>query len=460
MSRIWAVARHMIAEGIRTKTAVVFMALMGALLVVLPFTVAGDGVTLKSRIQSLLSYSLGSVGALLSLLTVFLACSTLANEVRARQIFMIACKPIPRWQFFAGKWLGIVVMDAALLLVAGAAVWAGTWYLKSQPTYPDDRAAVDTDVLTVRYGAKIEEPDFAPMVEERIRKLREEGRLSETSADGRRGIRQDIYDELKAGWRTMRPGEYKDFTFKNLLVNREDPKALLYLHFKPRSSAGVEDTIFKARWRCGDRNDINTLGPLQEADFIVGRFHSVPVPAWAVNKDGVLYVRMQNVDSRDTIVFEGSDSFEVLYDIGTFHWNLFRALAIVWCRLAFLAVLGLAASTFLSFPVAAMVTFLVMLVATASGFLTEAIAGVAQQGTLPDPLWIVGPVLRPIASIFVALVPDFSKFDPVGTVVAGRVVPLIWVIQSLVKLVLIQGLALGVLGGAIFTRRELAQVTV
>ncbi len=204
MSRIWAVARHTIAEGIRTKTAVVFMVLMAALLVVLPFTVAGDGVTLKSRIQSLLSYSLGSVGVLLSLLTVFLACSTLANEVRARQIFMIVCKPIPRWQFFAGKWLGIVVMDAALLLVAGAAVWAGTWYLRSQPTYPDDRAAVDTDVLTVRYGAKIEEPDFGPMVEERIRKLREEGRLSETSADGRRGIRQDIYDELKAGWRTMR----------------------------------------------------------------------------------------------------------------------------------------------------------------------------------------------------------------------------------------------------------------
>ena len=69
MSRIWAVARHMIAEGIRMKSALVFMVIIVILLTVIPLTVAGDGVTVKSRAQSFLSYSLGSVGFLLSLLT-------------------------------------------------------------------------------------------------------------------------------------------------------------------------------------------------------------------------------------------------------------------------------------------------------------------------------------------------------------------------------------------------------
>lgn len=460
MSRLWAVARHMIAESIRTRVAVVFLAIMAVILLILPFTVAGDGLTLRSRIQSYLSYSLGSVGFLLSLLTVFLACSSLANELRLRQIFMIASKPIPRWQFFAGKWLGIVTMNAILLLVAGAIVWGGTRYLKTQPTYDDDRQAVDAEIFTIRFGAKISEPDFNMMVDDRIRKLREEGRLNEVSEGGRRSIRDDIYDEMKSAFRIFKPGEVKDYTFTRLLVDREAPNTWLHLHFKPKSTAGVDDVIFHARWQCGDLSDVNTITDVRQGDFIVNRFHDVPVPAWAVNEKGDLRLRIQNITDRDTISFEGSDSFELLYGIGTFHWNLFRALAIMWCRLAFIATLGLTASTFLSFPVAAMVTFLVLMVATASGFLSEAITAAAPVGTNPDPMSFLGPMLRPIASIFVMLVPDFSKYDPVGTVVAGRVVPLMWVIHSVVKLVLIQGLILGVFGAAVFTRRELAQVTV
>ncbi len=460
MSRLWAVARHMIAEGIRTRVAVVFMVVIVAILAVLPFTVTGYGVTLKSRIQSYLSFSLASVTFLLSLLTVFLACSTLAGEIRLRQVFMIASKPIPRWQFFAGKWLGIALMNAAILTLTGALLLGGTWYLQSRPTFPDDREAVRAEVLTVRYGAKISEPDFNALVDERIRRLREENRLQDISEGGRRTIRDDIYEELRTNFRTIRPGEVKEYTFKGLLVDREAENTWLHLRFKPKSSAGIEDVMFYARWQCGDPRDVNTLTRPGESAFIVNRFHEVPVPASAVNANGELIVRIQNLTLRDTIVFEGTDTFELLYGIGTFHWNVFRALAIILCRLAFIAALGLAASTFLSFPVAAMVTFLVLMVATASGFLSEAISQSAPVGTNPDPMWIVGPVLRPIASLFVAVVPDFSKFDPAGTVVAGRVVPLIWVIQSVVKLVMIQGLILGVFGAAVFTRRELAQVTV
>lgn len=459
MSRIWAVARHMIAESIRTRIAVVFILAMTTILVSVPLTVAGDGVTLKSRIQSHLAYSLGAVGFLLSLLTVFLSCSTLSNEMRLRQIFMIACKPIPRWQFFAGKWLGIVTLNAGLLLAAGALIYAGTWYLRTRPTYEADRMAIQAEIMTVRFGAKFDEPNYDALVEDRIRKLREEGRLKDTHLGSRISLHDEIRNELKAEWRMLRPGEVKTYVFSGLLVDREAPDTWLHLRFKPRSSAGVEDVIFAARFQCGDRSDVNTLLPVQEGEFIVNRFHEVPVPALAVNKNGELHLRIQNITERDTILFEGKDSFELLYGIGTFHWNLIRALSITWCRLAFIGTLGLAASTFLSFPVAVMVTMLILLVATASGFLSEAISGAAPAGGV-DPMWILGPILRPVASIFVALVPDFSKYDPTGTVVAGRVVPLMWVLVSLVKLVFFQGLAMGLLGAAVFTKRELAQVTV
>ena len=65
MSRIWAVARYMISESIRTKVALLFITVIVVLLAVLPFVVAGDGLTLTSRVQSYLAYSLGTVGVLL-----------------------------------------------------------------------------------------------------------------------------------------------------------------------------------------------------------------------------------------------------------------------------------------------------------------------------------------------------------------------------------------------------------
>jgi len=284
MSRIWAVARHMIAEGIRMKSALVFIAIIVILLSVMPFTVEGDGVTLKSRAQSLLSYSLGSVGFLLSLLTVFLACGSLSNEIRQKHILLVASKPIPRWQFFAGKWVGISALNAVLLLVTGLMVWGFTqFYLKTRPTFEEDRKALEGEVLTVRYGAKMDEPDLTALVQERLRMLREDGRLDDTGFSGQEDIRKQIRQDLEKAWRTIGPGRVRDFAFPNLLVNRDEPGEI-YLRFKPTSPTGLDYLLFRAMWQCGDREDVDTLTNVQQEDFIVDRFHSVPVPTRAKHR--------------------------------------------------------------------------------------------------------------------------------------------------------------------------------
>ena len=430
MSRIWAVARQMMAESIRLKVGVVFIGVILITLTVLPFTVAGDGVTLQSRIQSFLSYSLGIVGTSLSLLTVFLSCGALSHEIRDKYIIMIASKPIARWQFVAGKWLGISLLNAALLVASGAMIWGFTWYLKAQPTFEEDRKNVDHEVLTVRYGAKPTKPDFKVLADERMRQLREEGRLDEVNAQGLESIYKETLQNVQTGWRTLGPGQSRVFKFERLLVERTSGETL-YLHFKSRHASGVDDLMMPILWQCGDPDDVNTLTDVKEGKFIINRFHSVEIPVKAVNADGDLYVQIQNMDRQRSYVFEGDDSFEVLYNIGTFHWNLFRAMSIIWCRLAFLAALGLLASSFLSFPVACMVGMMVLLTSSAAGFLGDAIR-LAQPGPgVADPFSIFGPAIRNISLIFLWLVPDFSKFDPIGTVVAGRVVPLVWVIQSL-----------------------------
>jgi hypothetical protein len=460
-SRILGVAKHMIAEGLRMKIALVFLGLLLLIMPTLPFTIAGDGVTLKSRVQSFLTYSLGATGFLLSLLTVFLSCASIAHEIRGKQIVMVATKPIPRWQFFAGKWLGIVVLDAALLLGCGVAVWGFTKYLSKQETrVVDDRAALENEVLTARYTVRPEKPDVVALVNERIRKLREEGRLESMDGSGYTTLRKQIADELNNEWRSVGPATIREYEFRNMLVQRAEDE-WIHIHMQPKSAAAVDDEVFAVVFQAGDPDEPDTRTDPVQMEIVANRYVTIPLPARAVNSKGVLCLRFANLDRRNTIVFEGDDGFTVMFHVGTFHWNLVRALSVIWCRLAFMAALGLLMSACFSFPVACIACFVTLFVATLFGFLSEAVEAAAPATPQQeDPLWIAGPILRPLANAFLFIVPDFSKYDPVGNVVNGQNVTLMWVITSLVELILLKGLVLAIIGSVVFTRRELAKVVV
>lgn len=460
-SRILGVAKHMIAEGLRMKIALVFLGILLLIMPTLPFTAAGDGVTLKSRVQSFLTYSLGATGFLLSVLTVFLSCSSIAHEIRGKQIVMIATKPIPRWQFFAGKWLGIVVLDAALLLGCGVAIWGFTKYLSKQETRViDDREALENEVLTARYTVRPHKPDMVALVDERIRQLREEGRLDNMDGSGYGTLRKQIADELNNEWRSVGPATIREYEFRNMLVQRAENE-WIHIHMQPKSSVGVDDEVFVVAFQAGDPEEPETRTDPIRMEIVANRYVTVPLPARAVNSKGVLYLRFANLDPRNTIVFEGDDGFTVMYDVGTFHWNLVRAMSVIWCRLAFMAALGLLMSACFSFPVACIACFVTLFVATLFGFLSEAVEAAAPATPeQQDPLWILGPVLRPLANAFLFIVPDFSKYDPVGNVVNGQNVTLMWVITSFVELILLKGLVLAIIGSVVFTRRELAKVVV
>jgi hypothetical protein len=461
MYRIWAVARHMIAESIRQKIALVGIVLVLLMLTVLPFVVEGDGVTLASRMQSFLAYTLGGVGVVLSVVTVFLSCLAITDEVSNKRIFMIATKPIPRWQFLVGKWLGISVLNAALLLVSFFAILGGTWAVRQmKTTVPGDRESLKFEVLSARHSIPLEQPDFGPEVENRIRKMREEGRLQDVNAQGENNIREQILTDVSKAWRSLSPHEVRRFEFKGLMVDRK-AGGFVHLRFKPTHAGGLSDASLPAIMQCGDPAEPETLTDEVSEEYLVERFHTIPIPTWAVNKDGTLYVVMANAHDSWSFNFEGADSLELLYDLGTFHWNLFRAFSIIWCRLAFVAAFGLLMSTFLSFPVACMGCFLVLFVSSTAGFLANAMDWVTplNNPTARDSLMFFGPIIRPVAQVFIWAVPDFSRFDAVDNVVNGRLVPLMWVINSVVVLVLIKGLIIGLLGCIVLTKRELAQVT-
>ena len=122
-----AVARTVLDEAVDLKIVVILVALLLLILPMLPFVITADQ-PLRYRIQNFLHYSMFISGVLLSLMTVFLACWTLANEVAERQIHTISVKPIGRGAYLFGKWLGIMLLNAVLLTIVAAAIYGFTMF--------------------------------------------------------------------------------------------------------------------------------------------------------------------------------------------------------------------------------------------------------------------------------------------------------------------------------------------
>ena len=147
--QIWAVAKHMISEGIRMKIAVVFLILIGLIVLGLPFSISSDS-SVTRAVQAFMSFGLNAMGFLLGLLSIFLSRS-ISDEMVNQQIFLVVSKPIPRWQYIMGKWLGITLLNGAFLACAGLTLYGMVHYIKHTrpPIDPEfDAAELKNEVLS------------------------------------------------------------------------------------------------------------------------------------------------------------------------------------------------------------------------------------------------------------------------------------------------------------------------
>src|SRR5881398_3036419 len=123
MQRVFAIAKLTWKAAFRFRLFWVMSALLLICVIGLPLLLKDDG-TARGFTQILLTYTLSVITTLLGFSTLWLACGTLARDVEECQMQMVAVKPIARWQIWLGKWLGLLLLNAALLALAGGSVFA------------------------------------------------------------------------------------------------------------------------------------------------------------------------------------------------------------------------------------------------------------------------------------------------------------------------------------------------
>jgi len=167
------------------------------------------------------------------------------------------------------------------------------------------------------------------------------------------------------------------------------------------------------------------------------------------------------VNANDTaLLFPLEDGFEVLYPEGGFANNFLRGLGIILCWMAVLAALGLAAASFLSFPVAAFLSLGVLTVVLSSGTLANAVSDGSLMGfnseTNVQGHSILDAVALPLFRAVLHLVELAKDFSPVDSLSSGRTIAWSQLGRAFAQVVLLLGGGLALFGITVFTRRELA----
>jgi hypothetical protein len=151
---------------------------------------------------------------------------------------------------------------------------------------------------------------------------------------------------------------------------------------------------------------------------------------------------------------------EVLYPEGGFALNFARGLGIIFCWMAFLAALGLAAASFLSFPVAAFFSMAILVIGLSSGTLAEAVesgtvvGGNGETGAMGHS--IADMVLIPLFKGFLVVISLAKSFSPIDSLSSGRSISWTELGTAFGQIVLLLGGIIGVIGIVLFNRRELA----
>src|SRR6266496_4910623 len=123
MQRLLAIAAVTWKAAFRFRLFWVLAGLLLGSVVALPILLKDDG-TARGFIQIMLTYTLSVITTLLGFSTLWLGCGTLARDIEDCQMQLVAVKPIARWQIWLGKWLGLLLLNAALLSLAGGSVYA------------------------------------------------------------------------------------------------------------------------------------------------------------------------------------------------------------------------------------------------------------------------------------------------------------------------------------------------
>jgi hypothetical protein len=452
MQQLLAIAGLTWKAAFRFRLFWVLTVLLLGSVIILPLLLKDDQ-TARGFIQLLLTYNLTIITALLGFSTLWLACGTLARDIEECQMQMVAVKPISRWQIWLGKWLGLLMLNASLLFIAGSSVYV-LLVVRSSKLPLAEQKILRNEIFVARASLREPVPDLEGSVDRIFKERIQKTPVPPSEHDT---VRSQIREQLKAGIQVVPPDYMRRWVMDLGLKKASLKDQPLFIRSKFYAARTNSTGTYLGLWQVGvpEKTRVWTEPKSQAADT----FYEFQIPPNLFDEDGKLEIRF--VNRNDTaLLFPIEDGFEILYREGGFRLNYLRGLGIILCWLGLIGALGLAAASFLSFPVAAFFCGTLLFVASSGSTLSSVISeggimGADHETGAINNSW-VDAVLLPLFKGALKIINLVQGFSPVEALSTGRSITWGQLGLAFTHIVLLMGGLLAVAGILMFTRRELA----
>ena len=457
LKQTWTIARHSLTQAIRMKIVLVLVAFLIVLVPLVPIVIKSDN-THAGQVKLIITYCFYLTSFFLSVLTLFLSASTLNTEIRHQHIFLLDPKPVPRCIVLLGKWLGVMLINTVLLAAMMATTYGLVrWYSRPQPgESPMGYAQFKAEMLTARESRRPPQPKVEEWVEKEFQLRKDKGMLPKNRSED--WLRAKIREQLaKAAWRVPPNG-----TVKWVIEDVPEFDGVLVVHFMHHSDSGKQHYLISGEFVVNESGQ--PISRLMQP-FQINKHHTFGVPKGVRRDDGTVEIRYTNYDKQGVAaLFPFQTGIEVLYPAGSLAENFFRGGLMILLKLTLIAILGIFASTFLSFPVAILFVIAVFMVGHMINFVfVDILEDLYVFGSQYDkPGSQIHPydnALRTAIYYFFNLFPNFGRYDVTRNLQEGYIIGNMVLFKCFMAFPFIRGGILAVAGWYIFRRRELAVIS-
>lgn len=444
--RVAGVAALALRASLRTRVVAALLALLAACVTLLPSVIKGDG-TPAGELHILLTYTLGFSFGVLCLATLWAACALFAAEIDSRRMQVSAVKPVSAAEFWLGKWLALLALDAALLALVYAAVYAQVqWRARSGGWSADALPAS-------RHVAR----PLLPSVQEEARQTYELMRQRDALPKdlGQKAVLRALAEKAVERYDVINPSDQVRWRFRLARPVAAGEPVAVRVKFDTEYSTREQVTGFCRLSAAGARGQPVDV----KLDDFTQNEIEFDVDTRAFSQDGsgepvlqdfeLTFVHTGDAKKAPPLMLRFRQDVALLTPGGSFEMNLARAAFVQGCALALLGAFGLALSACFSLPVAAF---------TATGLLVLTLVGnsVVATSTEED-----AKVWWNRAGIWVSrgvheVTRHALKGDPLTALARGERIERAVMAESVVWNVALLPLAFAALGCAALRRRELA----
>jgi len=127
--RLWAVAVNTFRETVRNR--ILLNILIFAVGLILLSLVVGDW-TIYQQERTIKDFGLSAMSIFGLLIAIFIGIRLMVQELEQRTIYLVASKPIARWELLIGKYLGLSVTLAVNVILMALALWGAGWIMEGR----------------------------------------------------------------------------------------------------------------------------------------------------------------------------------------------------------------------------------------------------------------------------------------------------------------------------------------